>query len=96
MSKHIGIGMNIWKNIGIGLEWSRYRYRLLSAYIGMIGEIDDMQDYIEISDSEGEEDEQLNYSIKVENKSFTDNIEEESDLPEIQGCIEFSDSDNED
>ena len=38
MSKHIGICMNIWKNIGIGSEWSRYRYRyqLISAYIGMI------------------------------------------------------------
>ena len=34
----------------------------------------------------------LNYSIKVENMSFSDTNEEENDIPQIQGCLEFSDS----
>merc|ERR1719154_914270 len=50
-----------------------------------LGDIGEMQDYIEFSDSDGEETEGLNYSIKVENMSFSGTNEEENDIPQIQG-----------
>jgi len=55
-------------------------------------DIEGIQDHLEFSDSDdGKEDlDDLNYSIKVENMSWTD------DLPEIQQGIEFSDSEEDD
>jgi len=60
-------------------------------------DIGDIQDHIEFSDSEGEENynDALNYSIKVENKSLIEQENNKEDLLEIQHGIAFSDSDEE-
>ena len=60
-------------------------------------DIGDIQDHIEFSDSEGEDnyDDASNYSIKVENKSLNEQENTKEDLLEIQHGIVFSDSDEE-
>ena len=54
----------------------------------------DIQDIIEFSDSEGEENHEdvLNYSIKVENNSLNEQENNKEDLLEIQHGMAFSDS----
>ena len=66
-------------------------------------EIEGIQDYIEFSDSDSEDknediltEDMLNYSIKVENKSLTENDKVDKDLVEIQNGIMYSDSEDED
>eukprot|EP00092_Neocalanus_flemingeri_P017347 GFUD01018762.1.p1 GENE.GFUD01018762.1~~GFUD01018762.1.p1 ORF type:complete len:485 (+),score=126.29 GFUD01018762.1:18-1472(+) len=62
-----------------------------------VKEIEGIQDCIEFSDSDGEEDEgELNNTIKFENKTLTNNDEVDDDIPEIQESIEFSDSEEDD
>ena len=62
-------------------------------------EIEGIQDYIEFSDSDSDDkndEDILNYSIKVENKSLTENDKVNKDLLEIQNGIMYSDSEDED
>jgi len=62
-------------------------------------EIEGIQDYIEFSDSDSEDmnDDALNYSIKVENKSLKEEPDKaDKDLLEIQNGIMYSDSEEED